>query len=80
MPKTHFKARNLLHLQNAIKKLKSGGEITIRSAIVDCAGNEIAIGVHCDDGDILTQGDIALIGIFGFVREKANGGITIRVT
>ena len=50
--KTHFKVHNLRYLAKAINNLKSAGEITIRPPIAERVGGEMAIGVHCDDGDL----------------------------
>ena len=49
--------------------------------IAEWVWREMAIEVHCDDGDILTKWEgKAQIGICGFTPEKANGGIKIKVT
>ena len=60
-------------MQKAIRELKSVGGITIRFPIVEWSGNEMAIEVHGDDGNILTQGgSTEEIGICGFLIEKAH--------
>ena len=40
----------MVYLRDAIRKLKSDGEIMIRFPTVELVGNEMAIEVHCDDG------------------------------
>ena len=68
--------RDLLYLRNALKKLKSDGEITANSTIVDWGGNEIAIGAHCDSGRgvMIKKGTKEKIGIRAFLRKKFNEG------
>ena len=48
----------MAYLQKAIKKLKSDGGITIRLPIAEWSRGEMALEVHCDDGDILTKGEV----------------------
>ena len=61
----------MAYLQKAITKLKSDGGITIRFPSVEWAGSEMAIGVHCDSGGILTRvGSKAHIAICGFPKRK----------
>ena len=60
----------MAYFQKAIKKLKSDGDITIRFPIAEWSGNEMALKVHCDDGDILTKGESKpKNGICGFPRK-----------
>ena len=49
--------------------------LTIRFPIAEWGGNNMAIAVHCDAVNILTnRRSKAPIGIFGFIREKVNEG------
>ena len=65
---------NLLSRQKSIKKLKSDCEITIRYPIAEWGESEMGIGVHRDDGNILSKGaGRSHIEICGFNREEAHG-------
>ena len=64
---THSKGLNLLYLKCDFRKLKSGGEITIRFPSYDWWREEIATDVHFDAVNIVTKkGILAQIGLFGF--------------
>ena len=47
---THFKVRDLLYVEKAIRKLKSVGGIAIKSPTLDCDEAESPTEVHCDEG------------------------------
>ena len=69
-----------MYLHKAIGELKSDGEITICPPFADWAESKMEVGAHCDDGGILIKGGRkGKIGIIGFIREKSNVDIEIRV-
>ena len=71
---TRFEVGSLLYLRQAIQKLKSYGGITILLPSLDWEEEEIAIKVHCDDGNIMTnEGSIAPIEICVCLRKEIPG-------
>ena len=57
----------------AVQKLKSDGRITRKSPTLGCGGNEIAIDIHFDSGEIMTKrSSRGEIGIFGLLIRKVN--------
>ena len=58
-------------MKKAIWKLKGGRTYQIKFRIADWGENEIAIEIHCDAGEILTEaGSRAKIRNCGFLRKQ----------